>query len=298
MILITGGAGFIGSHIADVLTKNNYKTIIADNLSTGKKENINSDSIFYNIDIKNYNDIEDIFSKHDIEYIIHLAAQVSVPNSIINPINDAYENIIAALNIIELAKKYNVKKIIVSSTAAVYGIPNTLPIKESHSVNPISYYGLSKLTMEKYTMLSNLEYVICRFSNVYGPRQTPHGEAGVVSIFMDNALNNKDLNIFGDGNQTRDFIYVEDIAFIFLKLIENNISNEILNISTNSSMTINELAERIIKISNKNIKINYFDKRDGDIEHSILDNTRLLNIMNIQFTNINDGLYKLFKTLI
>lgn len=115
---------------------------------------------------------------------------------------------------------------------------------------------------------------------------------------MDNALNNKDLNIFGDGNQTRDFIYVEDIAFIFLKLIENNISNEILNISTNSSITINELAERIIKISNKNIKINYFDKRDGDIEHSILDNTRLLNIINIQFTNINDGLYKLFKTLI
>ena len=151
MILITGGAGFIGSHIADIFTKNNYKTIIADNLSTGKKENINSDSIFYNIDIKNYN---------DIEYIIHLAAQVSVPNSIRNPINDAYENIIAALNIIELAKKYNVKKIIVSSTAAVYGIPNTLPIKESHSVNPISYYGLSKLTMEKYIMLSNLEYVI------------------------------------------------------------------------------------------------------------------------------------------
>ena len=173
-----------------------------------------------------------------------------------------------------------------------------LPIKESHSVNPISYYGLSKLTMEKYIMLSNLNYIICRFSNVYGPRQTPHGEAGVVSIFMDNALNNKDLNIFGDGNQTRDFIYVEDIAFIFLKLIENNISNEILNISTNSSMTINELAERIIKISNKNIKINYFDKRDGDIEHSILDNTRLLNIMDIKFTNINDGLYKLFKTLI
>lgn len=298
MILITGGAGFIGSHIADVLTKNNYKTIIADNLSTGKKENINSDSIFYNADIKNYNDIEYIFYKHNIEYIIHLAAQVSVPNSIRNPINDAYENIIAALNIIELAKKYNVKKIIVSSTAAVYGIPNTLPIKESHSVNPISYYGLSKLTMEKYIMLSNLNYIICRFSNVYGPRQTPHGEAGVVSIFMNNALNNKDLNIFGDGNQTRDFIYVEDIAFIFLKLIENNISNEILNISTNSSMTINELAERIIKISNKNIKINYFDKRDGDIEHSILDNTRLLNIMDIKFTNINDGLYKLFKTLI
>ncbi|WP_157147175.1 NAD-dependent epimerase/dehydratase family protein [Brachyspira pilosicoli] len=298
MILITGGAGFIGSHIADILIQNNYKVIIADNLSTGKKDNINNKAIFYNIDIKNYNDLENIFNNNKIEYIIHLAAQVSVPNSIRNPINDANENIIATLNIIELSKKYNIKKIIASSSAAVYGIPKKLPIDELHTTIPISYYGLSKLTMEKYLILSNLNYIICRFSNVYGPRQTPHGEAGVVSIFMDNAINNKDLNIFGDGKQTRDFIYVEDIAKIFLFFIEKNISNEILNISTNNSININELANTIINISKSNIKINYLKKRDGDIDDSILDNKKLLNLININFTTIDKGLKKLLKTLI
>lgn len=298
MILITGGAGFIGSHIADILIQNNYKVIIADNLSTGKKDNINNKAIFYNIDIKNYNDLENIFNNNKIEYIIHLAAQVSVPNSIRNPINDANENIIATLNIIELSKKYNIKKIIASSSAAVYGIPKKLPIDESHTTIPISYYGLSKLTMEKYLILSNLNYIICRFSNVYGSRQTPHGEAGVVSIFMDNAINNKDLNIFGDGKQTRDFIYVEDIAKIFLFFIEKNISNEILNISTNNSININELANTIINISKSNIKINYLEKRDGDINDSILDNKKLLNLININFTTIDEGLKKLLKTLI
>ncbi len=298
MILITGGAGFIGSHIADILIQNNYKVIIADNLSTGKKDNINNKAIFYNIDIKNYNDLENIFNNNKIEYIIHLAAQASVPNSIRNPINDANENIIATLNIIELSKKYNIKKIIASSSAAVYGIPKKLPIDELHTTIPISYYGLSKLTMEKYLILSNLNYVICRFSNVYGPRQTPHGEAGVVSIFMDNAINNKDLNIFGDGKQTRDFIYVEDIAKIFLFFIEKNISNEILNISTNNSININELANTIISISKSNIKINYLEKRDGDIDDSILDNKKLLNLININFTTIDEGLKKLLKTLI
>ncbi|WIH89215.1 NAD-dependent epimerase/dehydratase family protein [Brachyspira pilosicoli] len=298
MILITGGAGFIGSHIADILIQNNYKVIIADNLSTGKKDNINNKAIFYNIDIKNYNDLENIFNNNKIEYIIHLAAQVSVPNSIRNPINDANENIIATLNIIELSKKYNIKKIIASSSAAVYGIPKKLPIDELHTTIPISYYGLSKLTMEKYLILSNLNYIICRFSNVYGPRQTPHGEAGVVSIFMDNAINNKDLNIFGDGKQTRDFIYVEDIAKIFLFFIEKNISNEILNISTNNSININELANTIINISKSNIKINYLEKRDGDIDDSILDNKKLLNLININFTTIDEGLKKLLKTLI
>ena len=298
MILITGGAGFIGSHIADILIQNNYKVIIADNLSTGKKDNINNKAIFYNIDIKNYNDLENIFNNNKIEYIIHLAAQVSVPNSKRNPINDANENIIATLNIIELSKKYNIKKIIASSSAAVYGIPKKLPIDELHTTIPISYYGLSKLTMEKYLILSNLNYIICRFSNVYGPRQTPHGEAGVVSIFMDNAINNKDLNIFGDGKQTRDFIYVEDIAKIFLFFIEKNISNEILNISTNNSININELANTIISISKSNIKINYLEKRDGDIDDSILDNKKLLNLININFTTIDEGLKKLLKTLI
>ena len=295
MILITGGAGFIGSHIADIFIDNNYKVIVADNLSTGRKENINDKAVFYDIDIKNLNSLEDIFKKHNIEYVIHLAAQVSVPNSMRDPINDANENIIASINVLELSKKYNIKKIIVSSSAAVYGMPNYLPIDEKHSANPISYYGLSKLTMEKYIELYNIDYIICRFSNVYGPRQTPHGEAGVVSIFIDNFINNKEINIFGNGEQTRDFIYVKDIAKIFLELVKNNVSKQVLNISTNSAITINKLFESIVKISNKNIKANYLNVREGDIEHSILDNRKLLSLVDIDFIDIEIGLEDTFK---
>ena len=295
MILVTGGAGFIGSHVVDIFIENNYKVIVADNLSTGRKKNINSKAAFYNIDIKDYKALENIFQNNSIKYVIHLAAQVSVPNSMRNPINDANENIIASLNVFELSKKYNIKKIIVASSAAVYGVPKYLPIDENHTVNPISYYGLSKITMEKYIELYNIDYIICRFSNVYGPRQTPHGEAGVVSIFIDNFINNKEINIFGNGKQTRDFIYVKDIAKIYLELINKNVSRQILNISTNSAITINNLFESIIKISNKNIKVNYADVREGDIEHSILDNKKLISLIDIDFIDIKKGLEDTFK---
>ena len=295
MILVTGGAGFIGSNISDIFIENNYEIIIADNLSTGRKENINEKAIFYNIDIKDYGALEDIFKRYNIEYVIHLAAQVSVPYSMRDPINDANENIIASLNVLELSKKYNIKKIIVSSSAAVYGMPKYLPIDENHTVSPISYYGVSKLTMEKYIELYNIDYIICRFSNVYGPRQTPHGEAGVVSIFIDNFINNKEINIFGNGEQTRDFIYVKDIAKIFLELVKNNVSKQVLNISTNSAITINKLFESIVKISNNNVKSNYLNTREGDIEHSILDNKKLLSLVDIDFVSIEKGLEDTFK---
>ena len=295
MILVTGGAGFIGSHISDIFIENSYEIIIADNLSTGRKENINEKAIFYNIDIKDYGALEDIFKRYNIEYVIHLAAQVSVPYSMRDPINDANENIIASLNVLELSKKYNIKKIIVSSSAAVYGMPKYLPIDENHTVSPISYYGVSKLTMEKYIELYNIDYIICRFSNVYGPRQTPHGEAGVVSIFIDNFINNKEINIFGNGEQTRDFIYVKDIAKIFLELVKNNVSKQVLNISTNSAITINKLFESIVKISNNNVKANYLNTREGDIEHSILDNKKLLSLVDIDFVSIEKGLEDTFK---
>lgn len=222
MILVTGGAGFIGSHIVDELINNSYNVIVADNLSTGRMENINNSAIFYNIDIKDKTRLETLFINNKIKYIIHLAAQASVGYSMKYPICDANENIISSLNLIELAKKYNIKKLIVSSTAAVYGEPQYLPIDENHNANPSSYYGLSKLTMEKYIELSNIDYIIFRFSNVYGPRQIPEGEAGVVSIFMDYFINNNEINIFGDGNQTRDFIYVKDIAKILFLCIKND----------------------------------------------------------------------------
>lgn len=298
MILVTGGAGFIGSHIVDELINNSYNVIVADNLSTGRIENINNSAIFYNIDIKDKTRLETLFINNKIKYIIHLAAQASVGYSMKYPICDANENIISSLNLIELAKKYNIKKLIVSSTAAVYGEPQYLPIDENHNANPSSYYGLSKLTMEKYIKLSNIDYIIFRFSNVYGPRQIPEGEAGVVSIFMDYFINNNEINIFGDGNQTRDFIYVKDIAKILFLCIKNdNMTKEIINISSNVSISINELYEKLKHITKKDLKVNYLEERKGDIKHSLLNNSKLLNYIDIKLTNINAGLEKTIEEI-
>lgn len=298
MILVTGGAGFIGSHIVDELINNSYNVIVADNLSTGRMENINNSAIFYNIDIKDKTRLETLFINNKIKYIIHLAAQASVGYSMKYPICDVNENIISSLNLIELAKKYNIKKLIVSSTAAVYGEPQYLPIDENHNANPSSYYGLSKLTMEKYIELSNIDYIIFRFSNVYGPRQIPEGEAGVVPIFMDYFINNNEINIFGDGNQTRDFIYVKDIAKILFLCIKNdNITKEIINISSNVSISINELYEKLKHITKKDLKVNYLEERRGDIKHSLLNNSKLLNYIDIKLTNINAGLEKTIKEI-
>lgn len=298
MILVTGGAGFIGSHIVDELINNSYNVIVADNLSTGRMENINNSAIFYNIDIKDKTRLETLFINNKIKYIIHLAAQASVGYSMKYPICDANENIISSLNLIELAKKYNIKKLIVSSTAAIYGEPQYLPIDENHNANPSSYYGLSKLTMEKYIELSNIDYIIFRFSNVYGPRQIPEGEAGVVSIFMDYFINNNEINIFGDGNQTRDFIYVKDIAKILFLCIKNdNMTKEIINISSNVSISINELYEKLKHITKKDLKVNYLEERRGDIKHSLLNNSKLLNYIDIKLTNINAGLEKTIEEI-
>lgn len=298
MILVTGGAGFIGSHIVDELINNSYKVIIADNLSTGRMENINGSAIFYNIDIKDKTKLESLFINNKIKYIIHLAAQASVGYSMKYPICDANENIISSLNLMELAKKYNIKKLIVSSTAAVYGEPKYLPIDENHDTNPSSYYGLSKLTMEKYIELSNIDYIIFRFSNVYGPRQIPQGEAGVVSIFMDSFIKNNEINIFGDGNQTRDFIYVKDIAkILFLSIKNENITKEAINISSNVSISINELYKKLKYITKKDLKVNYLEEREGDIKHSVLNNLKLLNYINIKLTDIDIGLEKTIEEI-
>ncbi|TKZ35603.1 NAD-dependent epimerase/dehydratase family protein [Brachyspira catarrhinii] len=298
MILITGGAGFIGSHIVDELINNSYNVIVADNLSTGRMENINENAIFYNIDIKDKTKLEELFVNNKIEYIIHLAAQASVGYSMKYPISDANENIISSLNLIELAKKYNIKKLIVSSTAAVYGVPQYLPIDENHDTKPISYYGLSKLTVEKYIKLSNIDYIIFRFSNVYGHRQIPQGEAGVVSIFMDSFINNNEINIFGNGKQTRDFIYVKDIAKILSLCIKNDdITKEIINISSNVSISINELYGKLKYITKKDLKVNYLEEREGDIKHSVLNNSKLINYIDIKLTDIDIGLEKTIEEI-
>lgn len=294
-ILITGGAGFIGSHIVEKLIKDNFEVIVIDNLSTGKIDNLPKDN---KIKLYQQNIFEDninnIFDKERPEYVIHLAAQTSVFLSGKDPVFDANINILASLKLLQLCKQYNIKKIIAASTAAVYGIPKKLPISENHPTIPISFYGLSKLTMEKYIKLSEVPYIIFRFSNVYGPRQYSSKESGVVSIF-DNAMKkNLDINIYGDGEQIRDFIYVKDIANVVCSSIKNNIENEIINYSTNKGITINKLFYLMKELYGYKKEPIYLRERIGDIKDSILSNEKSHYLLNCtKYTPIEEGLINL-----
>lgn len=289
-VLITGGAGFIGSHLADLLIEKNYNVFIVDNLTSGFKENINPKAHFYNMDI-NSPDLEKVFEENKINYIFHLAAQANVSFSTKFPEIDATENILGSINILKLAKKYGIKKFIPASTAAVYGVPKQLPVDEEHETTCLSFYGISKITMEKYTQLFGVDYIIFRFANVYGPRQSALGEAGVVAIFADKMQKNQDIIIHGDGEQTRDFVYVADIARTCLAAIESNVKNEIINVSTNSAITINKLYEIMSSKYNYQKPSGHDEERFGDIKHSVLDNSKCIKLLGVKpETSIEDGL--------
>ncbi len=292
-VLVTGGAGFIGSHLVDLLVENNYEVIVVDNLSSGFSENLNKEAKFYDMDI-NSPELEKVFEENKIDYIFHFAAQANVSFSTKYPSVDATENILGSINILQLAKKYGIKKFIPASTAAVYGIPKALPIDETHETTCLSFYGISKLTMEKYTQLFGVDYVIFRFANVYGPRQSAYGEAGVVAIFADKMKNNQDITIFGDGEQTRDFVYVEDIAKACLKAIQSDVKNEIINVSTCEAISINNLYKIMAQKSDYKKAPNYEEERFGDIKHSILDNTKCRKLLGFNpKTSVEDGLREL-----
>ena len=253
-ILVTGGAGFIASHITDLLIENDHEIVIIDNLSTGQLINLNEKAKFYEQDLSDHEKIKEIFMIEKPEIIYHLAAQIDVRKSVEDPVKDANINIINALNLLELAVKNNIKHFIFSSTGgAIYGDTDDIPTKEGHLEQPISPYGCAKLSIEKYLNYYNkvhgLKYTCLRYSNVYGPRQNPKGEAGVVSIFFDSMLDGKTPKIFG-GLQTRDFVYVKDIARANLLALNDN-KSDTYNVATSTEISINELFEKINRIFNK-----------------------------------------------
>lgn len=274
-ILVTGGAGFIASHIVDRLIDLNHHVCVVDNLFTGKEDNINDRAIFYKCDITEMEKLKMIFKVEKPEIVIHHAAQIDIQTSLKKPVFDAETNIIGTINILECCREFGVKKIIYPSSAAVYGHPKYLPVEESHGVNPISFYGISKHTPEHYikiyAQLYGLKYTIFRYANVYGERQDSKGEGGVVSIFVDRLLNNLPPFIFGNGEQTRDFIYVKDIAEANILALYKG-DNEIMNISSNKATTVNELFMVMRDIAGSNVEAIYKDERKGDIEHSYLNN--------------------------
>ena len=271
--LVTGGAGFIGSNIVDRLINDGHDVIILDNLCTGREKNINPKAQFYNIDITDSN-IEKIFKENKIDIVFHLAAQIDVRKSVSNPIFDATTNIIGTINLLNMIQKYSIGKIIYSSSGgAVYGEPKEIPADEKHTVRPLAPYGISKHCPEHYIEyyhdLYGLKYTILRYANVYGPRQDPLGEAGVIAIFMGRMLKGDTPIIFGDGNQTRDYVFVGDVVNANISAI-NNGDNQIYNIGTGKETSVNEIYEILSKLIKNSPKAIYEAKRPGEVERICL----------------------------
>lgn len=282
-VLVTGGAGFIGSHIVEVLLEKGYEVAVIDNLSTGKVENLNLTNLdFFHCDILDSSKFLTIMEEIKPDYIIHQAAQVSVAESVNNVLFDQEVNIKGSLNIIEAAKKYNVKKIVFASSAAVYGNPEFLPIDLTHPIHPTSPYGLSKFTVEEYLRISKelfgIDYTVLRYSNVYGPRQDSKGEGGVVAIFSDKISNGEQPTIFGDGNQTRDFIFVGDVARANVAALTSESGT--YHVSSGNYITINQLFDCMMETSSNKCAPIYKKERDGDIRNSVLDYTTTLEKLN------------------
>ena len=277
--LVTGGAGFIASHLVDRLIGEGHSVVVVDNLSAGRFENVNKSATFYKIDICNSTALELIFKKERPEVVNHHAAQVNVRKSVDTPMYDANVNILGSLNLCELSRKFQVKKFIYASTGgAVYGEPKSLPVKETCPVEPISQYGASKHTVEHYLYifykLYGLNFTVLRYPNVYGPRQSPHGEAGVIAIFSEQILKNKRPTIFGDGSKTRDYVYVGDIITANMTVLNNSGNGEIYNLGWGKEITDYEVFETVRRAFLSNIKPIFGQKRPGEIEHISLDSSK------------------------
>ncbi|ALC84564.1 hypothetical protein AM499_01045 [Bacillus sp. FJAT-22090] len=276
-VLVTGAAGFIGSYVVRALVKENYSVIALDNLSTGNEGNLVADVPFYKMDITN-SELEAVFRIERPDYVIHLAAQSSVLNSMINPMDDCQANLVGTLNILRLCKQFEVKKCIFASTAAVYGNPSILPVTEESKLATLSFYALSKLSAEKYVQLYEnlfgLKSCILRFSNVYGPMQA----GGVITSLLNRLLNGEDPVIF-DGNQTRDFIYVKDVAKACLQSLIVD-KTGIFNISSSTEISIQQLYEELSRLTGVESNPIYESIRDGEIERSVLSNEKAIASLN------------------
>jgi len=277
-ILITGGAGFIGSHIVDRLVQEGYEVVVVDNLSTGKRRHVNRAARFYRCDIRGWW-LERVFRRERPAVVSHHAAQMDVRRSVLDPRFDADVNILGMLNVLRQSIKYGVRKMIfASSGGAVYGEPESLPVSESHPTRPASPYGISKAMGDEYLRYfrdaDGLEYASLRYSNVYGPRQDPHGEAGVVGIFAQKMLLGEQPIINGNGRQTRDFVYVDDVVEANMAAM-NKAAHGIYNVGTGKETTINELFAMLAGLINPSVREAHGPAKRGEQVRIALDSSRL-----------------------
>ncbi len=310
-ILVTGGAGFIGSNVVDGYIREGHEVIVVDNLSTGKKENLNPKARFYKVDIRD-KEMEDIIKEERPEIINHHAAQISVPDSVKDPIYDADVNIRGFLNILEASIRYGVKKVIfISSGGAIYGEAEEYPTSENYQPRPISPYAITKYASENYLAYYRhqygLEYTTLRYSNIYGPRQIPHGEAGVVAIFMENIMNNRKSILYHypedrDG-MIRDYCFVEDVVDANIKALKNG-NGECFNIGTSVGTKTYHLYKLILDtykqmgfhVSEDIAEPQRMPARPGDIRRSCLVIEKAKRILGwYPKTSLKEGILKTWK---
>lgn len=308
-ILVSGAAGFIASHIIEELLRDENNNIVGiDNFYSATKENITflksidkkQKFSFIQSDIRDFKDLDRIIKENKIEQIYHLAAIVSVQESIKNPLLSSDVNVRGTLNILEASRLNSVKKVVYSSSAAVYGDEPTLPKNEASILRPISPYGYEKLMGEQYMRLYSelygVETVTLRYFNVYGQRQKADSEySGVISIFERKFRDNKAPTIYGDGEQYRDFVHVKDVASINIKAMNTkNISGEVFCVGTAKKVSINDLFDTMNKKYSREFKARYLPARSGDIVESICDNQKIKKALNIEkFKDFTEEIIKL-----
>lgn len=278
-ILVTGGAGFIGSHIIDELLTLDHEPVILDNFSTGQDRNVPAGIKVYKIDLSDEG-LTQVFAEEKFEAVCHLAAATNVRKSVANPLNDIKNNVAGMVNLLEAAKSHNIKKFVFSSTGgALYGNTDQLPTVETHPTKPISPYGIDKLTGENYLFFYHKVYgmpvSILRYSNVYGPRQDRKGEGGAVAVFAKQMLDKKISTINGTGEQTRDFVFVKDVAHAnVLALLQETTGYEAYNIATGVETSVNTLYSTLEQALGVSTTPAFNPDVKGEIMHSCLDNSK------------------------
>ena len=304
--LVTGGAGFIGSHVAEAYLERGWSVTVIDNLSSGKIENVPAGAEFVEIDIRDEG-IHGIFKQRGgFDVVNHHAAQMDVRASVAQPRFDADVNILGLLNLMEASKASGVGRLVfVSSGGVIYGDPSERPTPESAEKAPESPYGISKMVGEYYLrcfhLLHDFDYVALRYSNVYGPRQDPHGEAGVVAIFSNLILRDEPLTIFGDGEQTRDYVYVGDVVEANMIVSEatlsagNKVDDRAFNVGTGNETSVNRLAELLMLGAGRSVPVKRAPARAGELERNSLRCDRLKELGWEAWVDLADGLKRTYQ---
>ncbi|HNT35733.1 MAG TPA: NAD-dependent epimerase/dehydratase family protein [bacterium] len=281
--LVTGGAGFIGSNLVDGLLQAGHQVVVVDDLSTGSRENVSKQAAFCQETILNKDGLQAIFSREKPDFVCHYAAQIDVRKSVSDPQHDAAVNIIGGLNVLQCSLKVGVRKLVyVSTGGAVYGDPAYIPVDENHPVRPLCPYGVSKHALEHYLHLhavnDGLRYTVLRYPNVYGPRQNPKGEAGVIAIFTDKMMQGQRPTIFGDGTQTRDYTFVGDVVAANLLALEKG-ESEIFNIGTGVESTVLDIVETLNDLLGTHIEPILAPARVGEVYRIALSAERAKSVL-------------------